>query len=618
MSHRRRTAGHSKYGWQRYLRGYLDLLTVLFLGRYQHRPQHLFGGLGTLLIARRAPDRALSHRRQAGLRQSHRAAAAVAAGRAAHHRRRAAALAGPDRRAHRQLAGARAVPTRRRWRSSWRAPRRAPRQRGPRVRRPRRQAVTRAVAYFGTYDPDLPAQRGPHRRAARARRRRARVPGAAAGAHRGRDGDGGRRRAPGGGPGGRTPASAGAAPSRALQIDAVIVGYPGPLPRAVRPRCWPPTGARASCSTRWCRSGTPSPATAASSPRAAGRPRAVRGRRPRRLRPARPGPRRHVGARAYYQDEFGVPGRRLAVVPVGALPAPRAAGGRARRSTAGEPLTVFQYGKWSPLHGAETRCSRAADCCAASRSASCSPARDSCRRALRAPIAERGLHNVRVARRADDPAELRAQTLAADVCLGVFGRLRQGGARRAQQGLRRAGLRPAGGHGGLGRRARAAARRRERAARAGRRRRGPRGRRARGCATRASARRLGMAALALYRRALTPAVVAGGLLAALEASRERLLAGRAGGRRERRGARRGAQAPERRRTHPALRVAQVALVAATAYFLIAYLVRSWSSVQRLRLDAARRAGSPCRPPPSSLFYFLQALAVVAAAPRRSP
>ena len=50
VSHRRRTAGRSKYGWQRYMRGYLDLLTVMFLGRYQHRPQHLFGGVGTLLI----------------------------------------------------------------------------------------------------------------------------------------------------------------------------------------------------------------------------------------------------------------------------------------------------------------------------------------------------------------------------------------------------------------------------------------------------------------------------------------------------------------------------------------------------------------------------------------
>lgn len=50
VAHRRRAAGRSKYGWQRYLRGYLDLLTVLFLGRYQHRPQHLFGGVGTALM----------------------------------------------------------------------------------------------------------------------------------------------------------------------------------------------------------------------------------------------------------------------------------------------------------------------------------------------------------------------------------------------------------------------------------------------------------------------------------------------------------------------------------------------------------------------------------------
>jgi hypothetical protein len=50
VSHRRRVAGRSKYGWKRYLRGYLDLMTVLFLGRYSHRPQHLFGGLGTVMI----------------------------------------------------------------------------------------------------------------------------------------------------------------------------------------------------------------------------------------------------------------------------------------------------------------------------------------------------------------------------------------------------------------------------------------------------------------------------------------------------------------------------------------------------------------------------------------
>ena len=43
-------AGSSKYGWRRYARGYLDLLTVLFLGRYRQRPQHLFGGIGTFMV----------------------------------------------------------------------------------------------------------------------------------------------------------------------------------------------------------------------------------------------------------------------------------------------------------------------------------------------------------------------------------------------------------------------------------------------------------------------------------------------------------------------------------------------------------------------------------------
>jgi glycosyltransferase involved in cell wall biosynthesis len=50
VAHRRRNWGRSKYGVKRYARGYLDLLTVLFLGRYQHRPLHFFGGLGTLVM----------------------------------------------------------------------------------------------------------------------------------------------------------------------------------------------------------------------------------------------------------------------------------------------------------------------------------------------------------------------------------------------------------------------------------------------------------------------------------------------------------------------------------------------------------------------------------------
>jgi len=46
VNHRPREHGSSNYGVERYVRGFLDLLTVTFMGRYSHRPLHLFGGLG--------------------------------------------------------------------------------------------------------------------------------------------------------------------------------------------------------------------------------------------------------------------------------------------------------------------------------------------------------------------------------------------------------------------------------------------------------------------------------------------------------------------------------------------------------------------------------------------
>jgi glycosyltransferase involved in cell wall biosynthesis len=49
VNHRPREHGRSRYGLERYLRGFLDLLTVSFIGRYRHRPLHLFGGLGLVL-----------------------------------------------------------------------------------------------------------------------------------------------------------------------------------------------------------------------------------------------------------------------------------------------------------------------------------------------------------------------------------------------------------------------------------------------------------------------------------------------------------------------------------------------------------------------------------------
>jgi dolichol-phosphate mannosyltransferase len=49
VNHRPREHGRSRYGLERYVRGFLDLLTVSFMGRYRYRPLHLFGGLGLAL-----------------------------------------------------------------------------------------------------------------------------------------------------------------------------------------------------------------------------------------------------------------------------------------------------------------------------------------------------------------------------------------------------------------------------------------------------------------------------------------------------------------------------------------------------------------------------------------
>lgn len=50
VTHHPRRSGVSKYGWERFTRGFFDLLTVVFLTRYRHRPLHLFGGAGLLCL----------------------------------------------------------------------------------------------------------------------------------------------------------------------------------------------------------------------------------------------------------------------------------------------------------------------------------------------------------------------------------------------------------------------------------------------------------------------------------------------------------------------------------------------------------------------------------------
>jgi len=51
IAHRSRQFGHSKYGFSRFAKGFLDLLTVWFQTRYGQRPQHLLGTVGLIVIA---------------------------------------------------------------------------------------------------------------------------------------------------------------------------------------------------------------------------------------------------------------------------------------------------------------------------------------------------------------------------------------------------------------------------------------------------------------------------------------------------------------------------------------------------------------------------------------
>lgn len=49
IEHHPRVHGRSKYGWERYARGFIDLVTVLATTRWLVKPGHLFGGIGIVL-----------------------------------------------------------------------------------------------------------------------------------------------------------------------------------------------------------------------------------------------------------------------------------------------------------------------------------------------------------------------------------------------------------------------------------------------------------------------------------------------------------------------------------------------------------------------------------------
>lgn len=50
VHHQARKYGVSKFGWNRFINGFLDLLTITFLSKFGKRPMHFFGVVGTLLF----------------------------------------------------------------------------------------------------------------------------------------------------------------------------------------------------------------------------------------------------------------------------------------------------------------------------------------------------------------------------------------------------------------------------------------------------------------------------------------------------------------------------------------------------------------------------------------
>jgi len=50
VEHRARKYGKSKFGWRRFINGFLDLLSITFVGKFSKRPMHFFGLWGSLFF----------------------------------------------------------------------------------------------------------------------------------------------------------------------------------------------------------------------------------------------------------------------------------------------------------------------------------------------------------------------------------------------------------------------------------------------------------------------------------------------------------------------------------------------------------------------------------------
>ncbi len=50
VEHRARKYGVTKFGWERFVNGFLDLSSIMFVGKFSKRPMHFFGMWGTLFF----------------------------------------------------------------------------------------------------------------------------------------------------------------------------------------------------------------------------------------------------------------------------------------------------------------------------------------------------------------------------------------------------------------------------------------------------------------------------------------------------------------------------------------------------------------------------------------
>ncbi len=46
VEHHERKYGKTKFGWERFVNGFLDLLSIMFVGKFRRKPMHFFGSLG--------------------------------------------------------------------------------------------------------------------------------------------------------------------------------------------------------------------------------------------------------------------------------------------------------------------------------------------------------------------------------------------------------------------------------------------------------------------------------------------------------------------------------------------------------------------------------------------